>query len=71
VGSNRIRMLMVLETLMVFNAMLCAAVGWILLLFMSRPAGVVGAVIFWLTALALWQGKRRVDRLLPLDGRRG
>ena len=70
-GPSRVRMLMVLETLMVFNAILCTAVGWILLIFMSKPAGAVGAIIFWLAAIVLWQGKRHVDRLLPLDGRRG
>jgi type IV secretory pathway TrbD component len=67
-GSNRVRTLMVLETLMVFNGILCAVVGWILLIFMSKPAGLVGAIIFWVVASALWEGKRYVDRLLPFEG---
>jgi len=59
---------MVFETLMFFNGLLCAAVGWILLIFMSKPAGLVGALIFWAIATLLWEGKRYVDRLLPFDG---
>ena len=70
-GSNRVRMLMVLETLMFFNGLLCAGVGWILLFFMSRPAGLIGAIIFWVAATLLWEGKRYVDRLLPLEGSAG
>jgi len=69
VGVNRVRTLMVLDTLLVFNGLLCAAVGTILLAFMSKPAGFVGAAIFWVVAVALWQGKRHVERLLPFDGR--
>jgi hypothetical protein len=68
VGSNRVRTLMVLETLMFFNGLLCAGVGWILLFFMARPAGLIGAIIFWVAATLLWEGKRYVDRLLPFDG---
>jgi hypothetical protein len=68
VGSNRVRTLMVFETLMLFNGLLCAGVGWILLIFMSKPAGLVGALIFWAVATLLWEGKRYVDRLLPFDG---
>ena len=68
VGSNRVRMLMVLETLMFFNGLLCAGVGWILLFFMAKPAGLIGALIFWVAATVLWEGKRYVDRLLPFDG---
>jgi hypothetical protein len=60
---------MVLDTLLVFNGLLCAAVGAILLVFMSKPAGFVGASIFWTAAAALWQGKRHIERLLPFDGR--
>ena len=70
-GSNHARTLMVLETLMLFNGILCAGVGWILLLFMARPAGLVGAIIFWVAATVLWECKRYVGRLLPLDGNRG
>lgn len=68
VGSNRVRTLMVFETLMFFNGLLCAGVGWILLIFMSKPAGLIGALIFWAAATVLWEGKRYVDRLLPFDG---
>jgi hypothetical protein len=68
VGSNRVRTLMVLETLMFFNGLLCAGVGWILLFFMAKPAGLIGALIFWVAATVLWEGKRYVGRLLPLDG---
>jgi hypothetical protein len=68
VGSNRVRTLMVFETLMFFNGLLCAGVGWILLIFMSKPAGLIGALIFWTVATLLWEGKRYVDRLLPFDG---
>jgi hypothetical protein len=71
VGSNRVRMLLVVETLMLFNGLLCAGVGWILLFFMARPAGLVGAIIFWVAATLLWEGKRYVDRLLPLEGSAG
>jgi len=68
VGSNRVRTLMVLETLMFFNGLLCAGVGWILLFFMAKPAGLIGAILFWVAATLLWEGKRYVDRLLPFDG---
>jgi hypothetical protein len=68
VGSNRVRTLMVLESLMLFNAVVCALVGAILLMFMAKPAGLVGAIIFWTTTAVLWQGKRHVDRMLPFDG---
>jgi hypothetical protein len=71
VGSNHVRTLMVLEALMLFNGILCAGVGWILLFFMAKPAGLVGAIIFWVAATVLWEGKRYVERLLPLDGNRG
>ena len=67
-GSNHVRTLMVLETLMFFNGILCAGVGWILLVFMAKPAGLIGAIIFWVAATVLWEGKRYVDRLLPFDG---
>ena len=67
-GSNHVRTLMVLETLMLFNGILCAGVGWILLVFMAKPAGLIGAIIFWVAATVLWEGKRYVDRLLPFDG---
>ena len=56
---------------MLFNGILCAGVGWILLFFMAKPAGLVGAIIFWVAATVLWEGKRYVDRLLPLEGNRG
>jgi len=59
---------MVFETLMFFNGLLCAGVGWILLIFMAKPAGLIGALIFWAAATLLWEGKRYVDRLLPFDG---
>jgi hypothetical protein len=71
VGQNRLRMLMVVETLMLFNGLLCAAIGWILLVFMAHPAGLVGAIAFWVAATVLWEGKRYVGRMLPLDGARG
>jgi len=37
---------------------------------MSKPAGLIGALIFWAVATLLWEGKRYVDRLLPFDGAR-
>jgi hypothetical protein len=55
--------LIVLRTLMVFDAFLLMAVGSVIAWFMAAPAGLVFGAACWLTAGLLVGGVRFADRL--------
>jgi hypothetical protein len=55
--------LIVLRTLMVFDALLLCCVGALMALFMSAPAGILFGAGCWLTSGLLFGGVRWADRL--------
>jgi type IV secretory pathway TrbD component len=55
--------LLVIRSLLVFNGLLLTLVGFVLAVFMERPAGVVFAAVCWVTAGALFGLTRFADRM--------
>jgi tellurite resistance protein TehA-like permease len=57
--------LMVVRLLLVSNGLVLAVVGGISLAYVDRPAGLIGAGIFWLAAAILFGCVRRTDPYRP------
>jgi hypothetical protein len=58
-----VQALLVLRSLLVFNALLMLAVGSLVARFMEAPAGIIFGAACWLLAGTLFGGVRFADRL--------